>query len=465
MPARVVIIGGGIGGLSVAQRIRALAPDFDVRVFEREARVGGKIASCRRDGVLLEAGPNGFLDNEPASLRLVEELGLHDRLARSRDAARARFLVRDGRFHAIEMNPRRFLASPLLSRRAKLRMAMEYFIPARKDESDESVGAFGRRRLGREFTEIFLDSMVSGIYAGDVNTLSLRAAFPGMPVLERDYGGLFRALRAKQRARRQGKSRATGPAGPMGGVLYSFREGMQEVCDRLRERLGDCVQTNVAVDSIAPRERGWRVQAGARSLDCDAIVLATPAPDTARILTACAPESAHQLRQIGFSGIHVVYTVHRRVEVAHPVDGFGALIPRREQRRLLGTIWTHALFDDHAPSEQVVLRHMVGGAHDMAANQLSDDELVDLVLREARELYEFDTDPIAVHLFRWPVGIPQYTLGHLDRVRRARAALPAGLWLAGNSVAGIGFNHCVKHSEELAAELVGALRAQPSEVA
>ena len=464
MAARVVIIGGGIGGLSVAQRIRALAPDVDVRLYERETHVGGKIASFRRDGVLLETGPNGFLDNEPASLRLVDELGLRDRLARSRDAARARFLVRDGQFHKIEMHPRRFLQSPLLSRRAKLRMAMEFFIPARKDESDESVGSFGRRRLGREFTEIFLDSMVSGIYAADVDALSLRAAFPGMPVLERDYGGLFRALRAKQRERREGKAAAGGPAGPMGGVLYSFRDGMQEVCDRLRQTLGEIVQTNVAVDSIQPREQGWRVLAGARSLDTDAVVLATPAPDSARMLAACAPESSHQLGQIGFSGIHVVYTVHRRADVAHPVDGFGALIPRREQRRLLGTIWTHALFDEHAPSDLVVLRHMVGGAHDAAANQLSDAALSDVVLREARELYGVRVDPIAMHLFRWPVGIPQYTLGHLDRVRRAREALPTGLWLAGNSVAGIGFNHCVKHAEELAAELVGTLQPAQSEI-
>src|SRR6056297_3561088 len=216
---RVVVLGAGIAGLAAAYRIREQARERDLPVellvLEAGHEVGGKIGTVGEDGFLCETGPNGFLDNEPATLRLVDDLGLHDDLQRSEDEARRRYLVRNGRMVEMHMNPAKFMRSPLLSSRAKLRMAGEYWVKPKTSDDDETVGDFGRRRLGREFTEVMLDSMVSGIFAGDVDRLSVAAAFPKVATLEEEHGGLFRGMLAKRREVRARKQAAKAAAAKM----------------------------------------------------------------------------------------------------------------------------------------------------------------------------------------------------------------------------------------------------------
>lgn len=472
MERRVIVVGAGIAGLSAAWRIREQAQqrgvELDLTVLEASDEVGGKIASERDDGWLCETGPNGFLDNEPATLRLVDDIGLREDLQRSNDASRRRFLVRHGRLVELSMNPAKFLKSDLLSRRAKWRMAMELLVPRRRSEADESVGHFGRRRLGREFTEVMLDSMVSGIYAGDVDRLSVQAAFPKVAQLEKEHGGLFRGMLARQRQNR-GRKKAGVQTGPS-GVLHSFTEGMGQPIRVLAESLGPIVRTGSAVRTVDREGYIWRVElTNGRTLEADAVVFTTPAPATAGMVRRSIPAAAEALDQIPIAGVHVVCLGFHEAQVQADTDAFGALIPRSEGIRTLGAIFSSGTFTGRAPENKVLLTCMIGGRHDPEANELTDDALREQVLADMRPVLGITGDPSFVRVFRWARGIPQYELGHLERVDTARAAATeaGGIFLGGNSVAGVSFNHCIAHSEELGRDVIEhllALEASPQGV-
>ncbi len=473
---RVVVVGGGISGLASAYRIRQQASSvqlpLSLTVVETGTKMGGKVQTLRAEGYVCEAGPQGFLDNEPATLRLVDDLGIRSRLLPSEEAAARRFIVRNERFHELSTNPLKFLASPLLSFRGKLSVIGEFFRPARRDGGEESVRAFGERRLGREFTEIMLDSMVSGIHAGDISRLSLPAAFPKIAALERDYGGLFKGMIQKRKeAKREakaGQGARTVEAGPS-GVLHSFDRGMAVPIEALTESLaGENLRGATRVTGIESLERGFRVFLAdslgeSSTLDADAVVLACPAPGMAQILDSLVPAAAASLSKVALAGVHVVCLAYEQAQIGGDVRGFGALIPRSEGLRTLGVLYVHATFAGHAPSDRVLLRAMVGGRHDPLANELGDEELRQLVRAELSPLLNIEGEPVFQRNFRWNEGIPQYEMGHLTRISNARDALKSypGVFLTGNSICGIAFNSCVAHSEEVAREVAEYLLAAP----
>lgn len=488
--ARVVVVGAGIAGLAAAYRIReqarARGVELDLRVLEAGTDIGGKIDTLEEDGFLCETGPNGFLDNEPATLRLVDDLGLREDLQRSEDASRRRFLVRDGKLVEMHVNPVKFLRSPLLPLSAKLRMGGEYWVKPKRDDADETVGDFGRRRLGREFTEVMLDSMVSGIYAGDVDRLSVAAAFPKIVELEGKYGGLFRGMMAKRREvrarKKAGREAAPEPtktdtngasttdgrprkveAGP-GGVLHSFREGMGQPIRTLARALGpEIVRTSTAVARIERTDEGFLVHlAEGDAMSADAVVVTLPAPAASQVLRGCADEASAALAEIPIAGVHVVHLGVRNDQLRESVEGFGALIPRREGIRILGSIFTSSTFTGRAPKGYALLTNMIGGRHDPAADELDDDALRQQVVDDVRSLLGIEGEPVFSKVVRWARGIPQYEVGHLDRVRRARedAERVGGLFLGGNSVAGVSFNHCVLHAESLGRDVCDHLEAR-----
>lgn len=456
--SRTVVVGAGIAGLALAHALRR-GGDADVLVLEAAPRPGGRIQSPRVGGFVCEAGPTGFLDNEPATLELVEELDLGGRLLRSDDSARRRFLLRGGEFHELHTNPLRFLRSPLLSRRGKLRMLMEPLVRAKRS-GEESVGGFARRRLGGEVADYLVDPMVSGVFAGDLDRLSLPAAFPKMVEMEREHGGLFKAMKARRkqiaaRAQEQGTEKA-GPAGP-GGVLYSFDEGMQVLVDALARELGPSLRCGEAVRELAAEPGGgWRLGLDGGPVMAGRVVLALPAPASAALLRPLSPVAAGALSQVPFSPVHVVMQAYRREQVSHDLQGFGFLVPRKEGRRILGTLFHSSIFPAHTADGAVLLRTMVGGARNPQARELDEVALGALVREETGGLLGISGEPLLQQVVRWPAGIPHYELGHLDRVEVARAALDelGGLELAGNSVAGIGVNHCIRHARDLAAELL-----------
>ncbi|MAF26311.1 MAG: protoporphyrinogen oxidase [Gemmatimonadota bacterium] len=471
----VAVIGGGVSGLATAFHLvrEAAARDmaWDVRVFEREGTAGGKLRTRRARGFLLEEGPNGFLDNEPATLRLVEQLSLEDELLRSRDAARRRFLLRAGRLVEIPLSPVGFVRSPLLPPWAKARVACEALVPPRRDlgkaaadpSTDETVHDFGQRRLGREFAEVLLDPMVKGVFGGDSRRLSLASAFPKMVEMEREHGGLFRALIRRSAAGGNGRSRG-GAAGP-GGTLHGFRSGMAALPDALAASLGDRVRCGASVTKVERRDGAWFVHTPAEEHGpFDAVLDASPAHSARDHLPGRALPGL--LAQIPYAPMAVVTLAWEKSRMASPPDGFGMLIPTREKRDLLGVLWSASIFDGRAPDGQVLLRCMAGGAAHPEIMEREDDELIDTCVRELRGLHGLAGNPSGAWVVRHERAIAQYEPGHLARLEAMDAALAEwpGLFLAGSSYRGIAVNHCVAEAERTAVAIADALACATQEV-
>ena len=471
---RVAVVGGGIAGLAAAHAIRAEAPDAEVTVLERGERAGGNIRSDVVDGYVCEAGPDGFLDNAPATLAFVETLGLTPRLVRSRDEARRRFIFRSGRLHEVPLSPWGFAATPLLSPLGKLRVLAEP-LAAPAPRHDESIMGFAERHIGREAAHVLVGSMVSGVFAGDASQLSLRSAFPKMHEMEARYGSLFRALIAKRRERRENNG-----VGAPAGRLTSFAGGMQDLATAAAARLDGAVRTGVRVSALHDRRasadrpgprlvgaRAFSLACGARLLEADAVVLAGPAWESATLLRDCAPAAADVLTAIHPAPLAVVCLGYDEASLRAergPLDGFGFLVPRGEGPRILGALWESSIYPARAPRGKALLRVMIGGATDPGAVALTDDELLAIVRTDLERTMRLRLEPEMVHLIRHWRGIPQYTIGHQSRLDRIDTALGAhpGLFLAGNSYRGVSINACIEDAPRIAARVAAHLRTAGS---
>lgn len=475
--ARVAVVGGGVAGLATAlalrDRARAQGAALTVTVFEKDDQAGGNLRTLVQGGWQFEWGPNGFLDNEPATLRLVDRLGLRPRLLRSSDATRRRFLLVNGRLEEIPLSPGAFLGSRLLSARGKLRMARELFVPARKElgraaddpATDETIDAFGERRLGREFADVMLDPMVKGVFGGEATRLSLAAAFPRMVELERDHGGLFRAMIALGREKRR-KGRRT-DAGPT-GVLHSFDGGMAVLVDALAAALDADDDAEVVrgapVSALAREDGAWTVRwPGGERRGFAAVIDAAPAHAAAGHLRELDAALAGELAAIPYAPMAVIALGYRREDVGRDLAGFGLLVPGREKRNVLGVLWSSSIFPGLAPEGHVLLRAMAGGAGNPGVMALDDGQLVDLVLGDLRGFMDLRGEPALVNIIRHERAIAQYVPGHLARLRAidAAAARLGSLWFSGSAYRGIAVNACIKESETLADKVLAALTGAP----
>jgi oxygen-dependent protoporphyrinogen oxidase len=465
----VVIAGGGIAGLSLGFALRQRG--IDSLLFERSDRPGGNIRTEDVDGFLCEWGPNGFLDNVPETFRLVEALGLTDRIVRSSDAARRRFIYRRGRLHEVPMGPLAFLTSGLLSLRGKLRIAAEPWArPA--PGTDETIFDFAARRIGREAASTMVDPMVSGIFAGNARELSLRACFAKMADMETQYGGLFKALLAKRRERKEQDGRGI-DVGPT-GKLTSFVGGSQELVDALANRLGPSLRLNCGVTGLARRGGAWQVETTSGAVAAGAVVLAAPGHVSADLIRPFSYPISHTLRRTPGAPLAVVCLGYDEAEVTRTrgaLDGFGFLVPRGEGLRILGALWDSSVYPHRAPAGRVLIRVMIGGACDAEVLSLSDDELLQTARGDLRRAMGLTPDPAFSKVIRHPLGIPQYTVGHLDRlaeIDRRLAAWP-GLFLAGNAYRGPSINACIADAERVAdaaaAYLHSVESSAPTEVA
>jgi protoporphyrinogen/coproporphyrinogen III oxidase len=481
--APVVVVGGGIAGLTAALELSE--GGAAVTLVEADRRFGGKISTSRVDGLVVEAGADSFLSSKAAGLALCERLGITDRLVNSKAEDRRTFVWSRGRLRELPEglilgSPARawsLLRSGLLSPVGAARLVADLAVPRRDDvhggSPEETVAQFFTRRLGGEAYARVVEPLLAGIHAGDATRLSLPATFPRFVDMERDHGGLVRAAlagRIPQPLRRNGKggpprpcpaagpaepARSATPAGPVGAVppgrtpFVSFQTGMAELIEALLERLralGVELRAEQAVTAIQAVEGGYEVVIpDGPVLPARAVVLATPAPVSARLLRDLCPAAAALLEGIQHASTATVSLAYRSEGVGRPPAGYGFVVPRAEGRHLLAGTWGSGKWPGRAPAGQVLVRGYVGGVGRESVLEADDDGLVHLVRAELETLAGIRGTPVHDEVHRYPAGMPQYTVGHLGRVERIRSALGLcpGLAVTGAAYGGVGIPDCV----------------------
>lgn len=456
------IVGAGISGLATAQAILAGDPNAEVVVFEAAKHTGGKVMTeMTPEGFLCEWGVNAFLDKSPRTLELCREIGLTPVSADV--AAKKRYVYSEGELHQLPEKPPQFLSSRLLSIPGRLRVMGEVFSGKTK-KADETLEEFGTRHLGREAFEKLIDPMASGVFAGDARTMSLKSCFPRIHEVESEYGSLIRGLiKLQKEARHAGKKDTPGP-GP-GGLLTSFNGGMSVLTDALTAGLGSRVR-------VCSRASGISRSGGVYTLyledgsseEFDSLILAAPAHAQAKILHDLAPGISRLLETIPYPPLAVVCLGYSEEKAGHCLDGFGFLIPSRENRGILGTVVDSNVFPGRAPRGSVLFRAMVGGARSPHFAELPDEQLLDRVRSDLKDIMGLSADPDFISIFRHEKAIPQYLVGHSDRLEaidRQLEALP-GLVLTGNAFRGVSLNDCVLNASRTAQTLAGRRRKNPA---
>ncbi len=459
---RIVIIGGGISGLTAAYLLLNRKRDLDVMVFEADDRPGGKIWTERTNGFLCEKGPNGFLDNKPKTLQLCHSLGLAP--VRSNENSKKRFIFSEGRLKALPESPMSFLKSDLLSWGGKFRLLFELNAP--KGPDDESVANFIMRRLGHEALDKLIDPMVSGIYAGDPYKMSIKNCFPRIKELEQEYGSLIKAM-IKIRKQKKAEGRTSGKKGEPakvsaapGGTLTSFYNGAQTVTDALAEQLGRHLHVGVSVYGITMENDSYQLFTSDHTYHADIVIIATPAYVTAEIVNNFDRELSKALSDIPYPHVSVVCFGYRKEHVTHPLNGFGFLIPHIEKRNILGSLWDSSIFPNRASEGHVLLRTMIGGAQSPEMASFDNNKLINAVFDELNPILGLKGDPEMVRIYRWDKAIPQYTLGHsrILEIINKRINNYHSLYLTGNSYRGIGINDCIENAYKLTDQILAGIQ-------
>ena len=454
---RIVIVGGGISGLTVAYLLLEKKKDLDVTVLESDNRAGGKIWTDKANGFLCEKGANGFLDNKPRTLELCKSLGIEP--VRSNENSKKRFIYLNGKLNALPDSPLSFISSDLLSWGGKLRILLEYNAP--RGPEDETVADFIIRRLGKEALERLIDPMCSGIYAGDPYMMSIKSCFARIKELEQEYGGLLKALMAirKQKKLQQKAPGDTKVSVAPGGTLTSFYNGAQTITDALADRLKDRLSLGMQVQGIIREKDLYHLYTSKGTIEADIVILASPAYATSEIIKDLDREISNILSGIPYPHVSVVCFGYKKEKVGHPLNGFGFLVPHIEGRKILGTLWDTSIFPNRASEGYALLRTMVGGAKSPEMAMLEDEKIVSMVFDELKPILSFKTDPDMVRIYRWEKAIPQYLLGHSRRLEsiEKRLSFHPGLYLTGNAYKGIGINDCVESGYRLADEIIAAI--------
>ncbi len=464
--SKIVIVGAGISGLATAFHAQRLLPEADLTVLEANPRPGGTIWTERRAGFQVEIGANSFLDNRPSTLDLCARLGLADRLLSASPAARHRYLFLRDQLHPLPEGLWSFIRSPLLSWRGKLALLTERWRGRRAGNADESVHNFIARRTSEEVAQVLGDALVTGIHAGDPKLLSMRAAFPRIADMEQRHGSVLAGMGQAARQRRRQAAARQEPYRP-GNQLLSFREGLRLLIETLAGRLRKPPLLGVSARRLQRPANGpepWLVHGDGQDLwRADVVVLACPAHRQAALLDDLDAPLAAEVGAIAYCSAIVVALGFRRADVPASLNGFGYIAPQRTRRDVLGLQYCSSIFSDRAPEGMVLLRAIAGGWRRRDIMAWDDDRLLDAVRAELRLALRVESPPVFHHLVRWEQAIPQYHLGHLDRVQRidALAARHPGLFLAGNAYHGVALNDCTEQAERVASIIARFVRGRP----
>lgn len=468
---RIAVVGGGISGLAAAHRVHELLPEAEVRLFEAAARLGGVLETVRQDGYLIERGADNFITTPTWGIELCRRIGLGDQLLQTNHEHRHAFVVCRGRLRRIPegfviMAPSRIwpvVTTPILSPWGKLRMACEYFISKRREEGDESLASFVTRRFGRETYDRLVQPLIGGIYTGDPERLSVRSTMPRFQDMERDHGSLIRAVwkaAGKQRSQMQGGS------GARYSMFMTLRDGISSLIETLAARLPPtAVRCNTPIDRLARDPAGgWLLTSGGatpETLHCDAVILAPKAAAAARLMETVHPQLAEHLAAIPHASCSVVALGYRRDQIAHAMDGFGFVVPRVENRRILSGSFSSVKYPGRAPDGAALVRAFIGGELQPELAALPDDELIAIAREELGQLLGISGEPNLTLISRYDRGMPQYYVGHGERVRQIESGLQdlPGLYFTGNAFGGVGIPYCIFKSEKIAEQAAAHLRA------
>jgi oxygen-dependent protoporphyrinogen oxidase len=440
-PHRVCVVGAGISGLVVSWLLKKKG--IKVTLLEKEDRAGGNISTLRKDGYLLEQGPNNLLRN-PELVRLVRELGIEGKVLGARPSAKRRFVLIGGKLQQLPTGPIDFLFGSFFSAKAKLSLLREPFNGTRSQEG-ESAAAFFRRRLGDEFVLKGLDPFVSGIYAGNPEELEMESAFPRLLEMEREHGSLFKGLFKSKREKIEGDFPRS----------FTFHDGLEVLVEELMSGIGESFVPNAPIESIEKDRDEFLVGFNGGKESFSHVVVTTPAAPSAEFLGSLDREISETLRKVKYPPVAMVFLGIRKDQIGFDIDGFGFLVPGGENRNVLGTLWNSSVFEWRSPEGIELLTTFVGGARRPELVDLSDEALVSLVMSELREILGVTGNPQFTHVKKWAKAIPQYDIGHseiTDLLRRKQVEYP-GLFFNGNFIGGVSVGDCVANAYRTVAEI------------
>jgi oxygen-dependent protoporphyrinogen oxidase len=458
----------------------------ELTLIEKDERLGGNIRTEKTDGFLIEGGPDCFLSEKPWAMALCKRLGLEDRLLATNEGQKT-FVLSKGRLHelpegVILMVPTKVLpliTSRLITLRGKIRMALELFVPKRReegDEGDESLGDFVRRRLGTEVLEKIAEPLVAGVHAGDPETMSVRSSFPRFVQLEEDYGSLIRGMLARmaqmkkerevrKKTTRGGRMKLKG-VGPKVTMFMTLKGGLTELVDALTIRIKEMevasLLTGKNVTGLVKREDGYEVLTeGEPSVHADCVVVATPSYVASDLLKGIDNEFSSRLLSIPYVSTATVSIAYKKADITHPLDGFGFVVPKTENRRIMAATWSSIKWSYRAPADMVLIRCFVGGAKQSELVSLNDEEMTEMVKEELRDIMGIDAEPVIVRIYRWNDAMPQYTIGHEERIKDIEeiTSRHPGLYLTGSAYRGIGISDTVREAESTAKKVLEFLNS------
>jgi oxygen-dependent protoporphyrinogen oxidase len=464
---RVAIIGSGVSACACGVALKDKGIDFTI--FEKEASPGGKLLTERLDGFLVEGGPDSFLPEKYWTVDLIKKVGLEDDLLCTNDEFKGTYIYSGGRLHRLPegvmlMVPTMImplLKSNLISWPGKIRMGLEFFLPPKKDATDESLAQFVTRRLGKECLEKIAEPLVAGIHTSNPDNMSILAIFPRFVDMERKYGSLIKGMLAALK-----KVPVPDPSKKKMTYFMGLKGGMQQLTDTCIAVIGkERIRTDTEIDRVLKVQNGYRLVVNGRSgqMDLfgkqeehfDEVVLTTPAYATSGLVRDVDPELSERLLAMDWSSTATISIAFKKEDIKVKLPGFGFIVPKVEDRRINATSWSSVKWSFRAPDDYLLLRSFVGGGHHEELVFEDDAKLVSIVLQELRQIAGIDAKPIFSKVYRWVKGMPKYTVGHLERLAKLDelTARHRGLHLIGCSYRGIGIGDCVKSGFDAAAQI------------